>query len=111
MTYSEYVIEKSGPRSYRISLPCFRGEDDFFACSRMNRFYESAAGDLYKYALSTVESAERRARFSCLFDVTEEEGGTKVVLHLSCHKAGERSKRKSVTHVWKNGNIVMRSAE
>ena len=111
MTYSDNVIEISGVRSARIILPCFSGNDDFAACSRMNSFYSSAAGDLYAYAESLFESAARRARYSCVYTVVPEDEQISVVLHLSYSTSDERSRRRTVTHVWKNGNIIRRSVE
>lgn len=111
MTYSDNIIEKSGVRSLRIAVPCFSGDDDFAACSRMNSFYSSAAGDIYSYAVSLLDSAERRARYSCVYTVVPEGEQVSVVLHLSYSASNERSRRRTVTHVWKNGNIVSRSVE
>ena len=111
MTYTDYVIEIYGARSARIVLPCFSAEDGFAVCSRMNSFYSSAAGDIYSYAVSLIDSAERRARYSCVYTVVPEDEQVSVVLHLSYSAWNERSRRRTVTHVWKNGNIIRRSVE
>ena len=109
MTYSDYVIEKSGAKSLRIVVPCFSGEEDFSFCARMNSFYESAVGRLYAYALSLLETAERRARFSCTYEVAEQEDSLNVILHLSYNQSGRRSMRKTLSHEWKRGNVVSRT--
>ncbi len=109
MIHTEYVIEKNGAKSVRISLPCFSGEDDFAVCAVMNRFYSSAADQIYLYAASLLESAERRARFTCLYDTADDEKGFTVTLRMSYMRQGSRAERKTLSHTWRNGHIISKS--
>lgn len=109
MIHTEYVIEKTGARSVRISLPCFSGEDDFAVCAAMNRFYSSAADQIYLYAVSLLDPAERRARFTCLYDTAEDEKGFTVTLRLSYTHQGSRAERKTLSHTWRGGHIISKS--
>ena len=109
MTYSDYVIEYGGHCPAVITLPCFSGDDDFSVCSRMNGFYESAAGEIYAYAVSLAEKAPRRSRFFCTYEVAEEEDCTAVKLRLSFSVAGERTRRRTVVHKWKSGFVIEKS--
>ena len=109
MTYSDHVIEHGSACPAVITLPCFSGDDDFYVCARMNDFYSSAAGDIYAYALSLAENAPRRARFFCTYEIADDGDGTTVALHLSFSAAGERTRRRTVTHVWKDGFVVSKS--
>lgn len=110
MTYSDYVIEHGGACPAVITLPCFSG-DNFSVCAKMNSFYSSAAGDIYSYALELAENTPRRARFFCTYEVNDKDSVVSVVLHLSYSRVGERSLRKNITHVWKDGYVIKKVSE
>ncbi len=115
--YCEYVISDTGSSSYRIAVPCFIGEgDELYVAARMNRFYAAALAEMYKYATRGALAYVRRRTYSCTFCVFPgDEGEICVTLSVSerlVRRDGTRSQtaHKEVTHIWRDGVIIKRSA-
>ncbi len=103
MVWREFRIEREGRRSFQLVLPCFEDEDQPETVSRMNRFYETAAKHLYAAALDAVKTDARRVCFRCEPEIAEEDGTVAVTLCVSLSVSGERTKRKRITHLWRDG--------
>ncbi len=115
MDYTAYCISDNGNRSYTISVPCFFDDgQELLTAARINSFYESALSNIYGYMRSLFSANLRRGMYCCTFSVTENSEDSMVVtLYLSArllYKDSGRSifLKKSLTHVWKNGNITKR---
>ncbi len=106
MTHSFFLISSEGRHSYRITLPCFSDQAAFRDAAVMNRFYETAAGCLYREALRSLAGEERLIHFGCTPRVEEEEGKIRVTLLLSLQKSGTSTRRRTVTHLWQNGVLL-----
>lgn len=102
MTYTSFCVFYD--KGTDISLPVFTDSGE--GSSAMNRFYSSAAGDIYSYFTWLLSDAGMRCR--CLFNVGEEDesGAIPVTLSLSYHKRGLGTNKVRITHYWKGGNII-----
>lgn len=102
MTYTSFCVFYD--KGTEISLPVFTDfcEDS----SHMNRFYSSAAGDIYNYVTRLLGDGSMRCR--CFFTVGEEgeSGAIPVTLSLSYHKRGVGTNKVRLTHYWKGGSIT-----
>lgn len=87
-----------------IVLPVF---SDLKGDDAMNRFYSRAAEVIYNYAQRVC--GEKFVRFCCTCEVEEGEGTLTVRILLSLHRRGEKTSRKTISHVWKNGYIIKKS--
>ena len=110
LTWQEFRISREGRRGFLLSLPCFRDDEAPEAAERMNRFYESASRDLYAAALDAVSRDARRVMYRCLFDAASDGDATDVTLRLSLSVSGERTRQKTVTHRWKDGAVIRKTA-
>ncbi len=113
MNYTAYCISDCGIRSYAISVPCFIGDgSDLITAAGINSFYECALSNIYGYMCSLFSANLRRGVYSCTFSVTENtDGSMAITLYLSArllYKDSGKSicLKKSLTHIWKNGNIT-----
>ncbi len=106
MIWREFRIEREGRRGFQLTLPCFEDENNPEAAVRMNRFYETAANNLYAAALDAVSRDAARIHYRCEPEISEEDDGLAVTLCLSLSVSGERTKRKRITHVWKDGEAT-----
>ena len=109
-TWREFRISREGRRGFLLILPVFEDTDAPEDAARMNRFYRTASEDLYGAALDAVGGGARRIFYRCDTDVEETEEGTRVTLSLSLSASGERTKRKTITHLWRDGVILSREA-
>lgn len=102
MTYTSFCVFYD--KGTEISLPVFTDSDD--DSSAMNRFYSSAAEDIYSYVAGLSSDGSMRCR--CIFKVGEEDesGAIPVTLFLSYHKRGLCTNKVRLTHYWKDGNII-----
>lgn len=102
MTYTSFCVFYD--KGSDITLPVFT---DFCEESlSMNRFYSSAAGDIYNYITGLLDDGSMRCR--CFFTVGEEDesGELPVTLSLSYHKRGVGTNKVRLTHYWKGGSIT-----
>lgn len=106
MTYSDYTIEKSGRRGYRITLPCFSGEDDFDSARLMNRFYSTVLEKIRAYAEESASTASERWFLECSHKVYDDNKLISVELIAIILGPERRKHTTSVTHVWKRGIII-----
>ncbi|MBQ4354727.1 MAG: hypothetical protein IJC71_07515 [Clostridia bacterium] len=110
LTYTFFEIREDGRFSVYLRLPCFAGEGRSFTdAARMNRFYESAAGALYRYAKSLPDTEARRTQYSCTAAAEEDDTGViTVTLQLSFRQYAQNSpaQRKTIIHRWKNGVLL-----
>jgi len=109
-TWREFRISREGRRGFLLALPVFEDEEHPEDAARMNRFYRTASEDLYAAALDAVGGDARRIFYRCDVRVDEEEDGTRVTLALSLSRSGERTRRKTIAHLWREGVIVAREA-
>lgn len=110
-----YVFEEirfDGRFSVILNLPCFIGDgSDFSSAARMNRFYEAAAGEMYRYAHSFPSDHVRRMSYLCCscVEISEDEVVT-VTMDLILRRLliGEScpTLRKQLIHRWKNGVLM-----
>ena len=116
MDYNEYVISESGALSYRISVPCFIGDGgDFLVAARMNRFYNAALSEMFRYVTTLKISDVRRRSYNCSFRITEDDSMTVCVtliiseriLPSDCGRS--QTMRKEVTHKWREGVIIKKT--
>ena len=107
-TWREFRISREGRRGFLLVLPVFEDPDTPEDAARMNRFYRTASEDLYAAALDAIGGDARRIFYRCGTDVEEREEGTQVTLSLSLDVSGERTKRKTITHLWRDGVILSR---
>lgn len=84
-----------------IILPVF---SEMNGADAMNRFYSRAAEIIYDDAKNICR--EKFVRFCCTCEVEEGEDTLTVRLLISLHRRGEKTARKTISHVWKNGNII-----
>ncbi len=106
MVWRQFRIERESRQGFLLVLPCFEDEEHPEAAFRMNRFYKTAANNLYAAALDAVTGKSERVFYRCEPEVEEENGAVAVTLCLSLSVAGERTKRKRITHVWRDGEAV-----
>lgn len=106
MTHSLVLISSEGRHSYRIVLPCFSDPEAFRDAAVMNRFYETAAGCLYRQAIRFLAGEERLIRFGCTPRVEQEGNRIRVTLFLSLQKSGTPVRRFTVRHLWQEGVLI-----
>jgi len=106
MEIKEYRIEYAGKKSISLLLPVFSAEESFWECARMNRFYASVADACVRAAEELFRSTEKRARYYGSYAAVEENGRISVTLTLSYSEQGCPSRRRQITHLWRNGYIV-----
>ncbi|MBR5365611.1 MAG: hypothetical protein IK132_05170 [Clostridia bacterium] len=109
-TWREFRISREGRRGFLLVLPVFEDPDAPEDAARMNRFYRTASEDLYAAALDAIGRDARRIFYRCGTDVEECDAGTRVTLSLSLSVSGERTRRKTITHLWRDGVILSREA-
>ena len=109
-TWREFRISREGRRGFLLILPVFEDTDAPEDAARMNRFYRTASEDLYATALDAIGGDARRIFYRCDADVAETDAGTRVTLSLSLSVSGERTKRKTITHLWRDGVLLSREA-
>ncbi|MCR4905378.1 MAG: hypothetical protein K6A33_04795 [Clostridiales bacterium] len=108
--WREFRISREGRRGFLLILPVFEDTDAPEDAARMNRFYRTASEDLYAAALDAIGGDARRIFYRCDADVAETDAGTRVTLSLSLSVSGERTRRKTITHLWRDGVLLSREA-
>ena len=106
MIHSLVLISSEGRHSYRIALPCFSDPEAFREAATMNRFYETAAGCLYRQAIRFLKGEERLIRFGCTPRVESEGDRIRVTLFVSLQKSGSPARRVTISHLWQQGVLI-----